>query len=226
MSTRRRGLALRTMSWVVTTVALAALVRMSAVEPYRIPSNSMEPALLEGDYVVVDKASMGLRFLESRLQPYPTRALRSGDVIVFTSPDDPETAYIKRVTGIPGDTLEMRNGVLLRNARLQREGYARRSPDKVSDATDFLWQRRYLLPTEDRASYLPTSANWGPIVVPRNSYFVLGDNRGKSFDSRHWGFVPFSRIRGRALFIYGSLGGRSAGDSSQRLRWARIGMRL
>src|SRR5260221_12746482 len=113
MSTRRRGLALRTMSWVVTTVALAALVRMSAVEPYRIPSNSIEPALLEGDYVVVDKASMGLRFLESRLQPCPTRALLSADVIVFTSPHDPATAYIKQVTAIPGETSERRNAAML-----------------------------------------------------------------------------------------------------------------
>src|SRR5258708_14235792 len=152
MSTRRRGLALRTMFWVVTTVALAPLVRRSAVEPYRIPSNSMEHALLEGDYVVVDKASMGLRFLESRLQPYPTRALRSGDEIVFTSPDDPETAYIKRFTGLPGDTLDMRNGVLLRNARLQRKGYVHRSPDKVSDATYLSLQRRYLLPPDDLES--------------------------------------------------------------------------
>ena len=154
-----------------------------------------------------------------------------GDVIVFLPPQDLTKNFVKRLVGVPGDTLEMRDGVLYRDGQALHEGYVTRTdPDIDPSTVEFGWQRDYLVRTaEARSGYHPSRNNWGPLVVPEGNYFVLGDNRDNSLDSRYWGFVPDSLVRGRPMFVYYSY---RADDSDRPLpfitdiRWGRIGTRI
>ena len=158
------------------------------------------------------------------------RQPRHGDVIVFQWPEDPTKDFVKRLVGAPGDTLEMRDGVLVRNGQRVTEGYVEHTdPDMDPAPEDFRWQRDYLLRTASGlAAYHPSRNNWGPIVVPKDEYFVLGDNRDNSLDSRYWEFVPDSLIRGRPMFVYYSYDPDSLDRMSwlTRIRWTRIGERV
>jgi signal peptidase I len=121
----------------------------------------------------------------------------------------------------------MENGVLLRNGLPQQERYATHSePNSDPAADEFHWQRNYLVrPAMARPSYRPSRNNWGPIVVPAGNYFVLGDNRDNSLDSRYWGFVPDSMVRGRPMIVYFSYAPDSTAtlDWLSRIRWHRLG---
>ncbi|HEU5183734.1 MAG TPA: signal peptidase I, partial [Gemmatimonadaceae bacterium] len=155
------------------------------------------------------------------------RAPRRGEVVVFQYPEDLSKNFVKRLVGLPGDTLAMRDGVLLVNGEPQAEGYVSHSDygaDQVAEA--FRWQRNYLVRTaEASAGFHPSRNNWGPIVVPERKYFMLGDNRDNSLDSRYWGFVPDSLIRGRPMFVYYSYAPDTAHGFAwlTRIRWSRIG---
>jgi len=150
-----------------------------------------------------------------------------GDIVVFDSRTQEGVKVVKRLVGMPGDTLEMRVGVLQRNGRAEAEPYIQRV-DSASDPADPEmrgWQLSYLLPEVDRESYRPSRDNWGPIVVPAGQYFVMGDNRDNSYDSRYWGFVDRRVIRGRPLFVYYSFDRESwrALPFLTAIRWGRIG---
>jgi signal peptidase I len=132
---------------------------------------------------------------------------------------------------VPGDTLSMTDGTLFLNGAPQVERYVvHNDPDATTSEEDFRWQRDYLVSTAEAAhgGYHPSRNNWGPLIVPAKSYFVLGDNRDNSLDSRYWGFVPDSLVRGRPIFVYYSY----APDATRRfawlsrIRWQRLGERI
>jgi signal peptidase I len=206
-------------------------VRAFFVEAFKIPSGSMERTLLPGDFLLVDKLAYGAEvpFTSLRIPGY--RTPQRGDIIVFQYPLDETTTYVKRLVGLPGDTLSMREGVLVRNSVALAEPYVVHSdPDLDPGNDEFGWQRHYLVRTAEAAGFgdHPTRNNWGPLIVPPGEYFALGDNRDNSADSRYWGFVPAGNVRGRPLVVYYSY----APDSADRapwltsVRWGRIGERV
>jgi signal peptidase I len=224
---------------IVIVVFLA--FRAFIAEAYRIPSGSMIPTLLVGDWLFVNKMTYGahIPFTDSRLPGYRTPT--KGDVVVFVSPyqadngDDPTPTLVKRLVGSSGDTLYMRHAVLYVNgvesdrpaSAIDPSRQVPAQPD-YPDPEHFGWQKRYAL-TSSRfgaAPAEPTHDNWGPIVVPANHFFMMGDNRYDSKDSRYWGFVPRENVRGRPMFVYYSY---NADDSDRPLpfitdiRWSRLG---
>jgi signal peptidase I len=206
------------------------VVRAFFVEAFKIPSGSMERTLLVGDFLLVNKLLYGAEVPFTGQQLPAVRPPRRGEVVVFQFPEDPSKNFVKRLVGMPGDTLSMRGGVLFLNGDPQPEAYVSHSdPGGDSQAEDFRWQRNYLLRTaEASAAFHPSRNNWGPLVVPDRKYFVLGDNRDNSLDSRYWGFVPDSLIRGRPMFVYYSYAPDTAHALAwlTRIRWSRIGERI
>lgn len=211
-------------------IAAFLVVRAFLVEAFKIPSGSMENTLLVGDFLLVNKFVYGaeIPFTGKRLPAL--RQPRFGDVVIFQWPHDPSRSMVKRLVGEPGDTLAMRDGRLLRNGVRVEEPYVRHEDSAMdSGAEEFRWQREYLVRTaQATVGYSPSRNNWGPIVVPPRSYFVLGDNRDNSLDSRYWGFVPDTLIRGTPLIVYYSFQPDSSTGGSwlSRVRWHRIGSRV
>ncbi len=195
---------------------LALFLMTFTVQPIRIPSSSMEPTLLVGDFLLMDKqldAPGTTRLL-------PPSAIARGDIVVFHDPiDDPAIHLVKRVIGLPGDRLHLHNGVVFLNGEPLREPYAihrAAAPDAYRD--DFP-----SLHTMDAT----VNPNWwirlrnlvheGEITVPPNAYFVMGDNRNNSEDSRYWGFVPQSAVVGKPLVIYFSFRQPGTDESEDRI---------
>ncbi|HUF28538.1 MAG TPA: signal peptidase I [Gemmatimonadaceae bacterium] len=225
---------------IIGAILIFLVVRTFLVEAYRIPSGSMIPTLLVGDWLFVNKLIYGpnIPFTSINLPGYaePGR----GEVAVFVSPRqadqpwDPTPTLVKRIAGAPGDTLYMRSGELFANGVVQRPvPGTERNPRLNGDVADplMLWQRQYAL-SESRfgpAPERPTLDDWGPIVIPDERYFMLGDNRHQSKDSRYWGLVPRENFRGRPIFVYYSY----QAEQSDRplpfltdIRWGRIGHRI
>jgi signal peptidase I len=174
--------ALQYVAIVAGAVLVALAIQSWLVKPYRIPSESMVPTLRPGDRVLVDRVSYHLRDPER------------GDVIVFHYPEDPEVVFIKRVVGVPGDVLEVRSGRLYVNGKKAAEPYVRRTGGRVD-------------PTVAQAAVAGSTMHdpWSlaePFRVPAASYFVMGDNRTDSDDSRDWGTVPRGAIVGEGLATY------------------------
>lgn len=228
----RRSLSTGRWAWewtksILVAFALFLVIRKFLVEAFRIPTGSMEETLLVGDFLLVNKAVYGSRIplTTFRLPAFgqPSR----GDIIVFVPPHDPGKNYVKRVLGVPGDTVQMRNKQLVINGRPQTEPYTRHNDPNDTYASQMHWQCNYALKTESRACR-PMRDNWGPLVVPQDRYLVLGDNRDDSEDSRYWGFVERDAIRGRPLFIYYSFdpGPLRPLPWLTQIRWARIGNTL
>ncbi len=208
-------------------LVLFLIIRTFLIEAFQIPSGSMERTLLAGDFLFVNKAVYGAQIPGTKARLPGFESPRRGDVIVFAYPKNPELNYVKRVIGVPGDTVEMRGGQVRVNGDALVEPYVQRV-DAAHDIYDpeFKWQRRYLLGGPGTArSYHPTRDTWGPLVVPRAKYFVLGDNRDNSADSRYWGFVDGQAVKGRPLVVYFSYD-REAHDALPWLtdiRWRRLG---
>lgn len=212
---------------ILIAFVLFLVIRTFLVEAFRIPTGSMEKTLLVGDFLLVNKAVYGAQLpgTSARLPAFEEPA--RGDVVVFTPPHEPDKNYVKRLIGMPGDTLEMRDKVLYINGEAQVEPYVQHSDTFGMDVflQDMLWQRRYLAPGVNPEEYRPTRDNWGPIVVPEGHYFMLGDNRDDSEDSRYWGYVDKSAIKGRPLFIYYSFDTNAMRPFPwiTQIRWGRIG---
>lgn len=206
------------------------LVRAFLVEAFKIPSGSMEGTLLVGDFLLVNKLLYGAEIPFTNAQLPAVRAPERGDVIVFQYPADLSKNFVKRLVGLPGDTLAMRDGVLYLDGRPQNERYVSHSEPGVDPvAEDFRWQRNYLVRTaEASGGFHPSRNNWGPLVVPERNFFVLGDNRDNSLDSRYWGFVADSLLRGRPMFVYYSYAPEASDDLAwlTRIRWSRLGERI
>jgi signal peptidase I len=226
---------------IVGALAIFLVLRAFLVEAYRIPSGSMIPTLLVGDWLFVNKAIYGAHvpFSHASLPAY--REPRRGDVVVFVSPfqadedslgHDPTPTLVKRLVGTPGDTLYMRNAILYVNGIAQRQGFGTTptTNPELANSVDplFGWQKKVGLKASrfGPAPAQPTHDNWGPFVVPPGRLFMMGDSRYNSKDSRYWGFVPRENVRGKPLFVYYSY---NADDSDRPLpmltdiRWSRIG---
>jgi signal peptidase I len=172
----------------------------SVAGAFRLPSDSMSPTYQAGDYLLV-----------SPLRRVPRR----NEVVVYNAPGG---RFVKRVVGVPGDTIAMRKATLVLNGQVVPEPYE--SHEAYDPATgEFEWQRRFLVPGIAPASYRPSLHSWGPLVIPFGQYFILGDNRNNSLDSRYIGFVPRDSITARPIIIYFSW------DSASRaVRWQRLGI--
>jgi signal peptidase I len=213
------------------------VLRTFFIEAFRIPSGSMVPAMLVGDWLFVNKLRYGphLPFTSINLPGYadPQR----NDIVVFESPvqvdqpDDPTPTLVKRLKAMPGDTVYMRNGVFHVNGTPDPQtGDELQNPVGDPDETSalFAWQQQYHVVGSrfGEPPAQPTHDNWGPLRVPDGHFFMLGDNRYNSKDSRYWGPVPRANIRGRPLFVYYSW---NADDSDRVLpfltdiRWGRLG---
>jgi signal peptidase I len=214
----------------VVSVLLFFFLRTFFVEAFKIPSGSMERTLLVGDFLLVNKLAYGAEVPFTHRRLPKLRDPQHGDVIVFEWPEDPTKNFVKRLVGLPGDTLEMREGRLIRNSSVLRESYVLHTEPDVDPAPeDFRWQRDYLVKTAAASvGYHPSRNNWGPLVVPRGNYFVLGDNRDNSLDSRYWGFVPDSLVKGRPFVIYYSYAPDTIDAFAwlTRIRWQRVGERV
>jgi signal peptidase I len=192
----------------LTIIVVAVFIVTFSVQPFRIPSGSMEPTLLIGDFLLVDKQSPGDdAFL-------PSASIHRGDVIVFHFPVDPTIHLVKRVVGIPGDHIRLRGGHVLVNGLSLTEPYAIYRPAGRDNFRDNFPRLQSADPEIDSRWWVRMRKliDNGELIVPDGNYFVLGDNRNDSEDSRYWGFVPAENIVGRPLLVYFSLRQGPDGD--------------
>jgi signal peptidase I len=174
---------------IIVAVILALFIRTFAVQAFKIPTGSMEPNLLVGDHLLVNKFVFSPTATAAGRLLLPVREIRRGDIIVFKFPEEPERDFIKRAIGLPGDTIELRQRQVFVNGRKLDEPHA-----------------HYLFPqgeTDEPGGY-DVRQRYGPVTVPADHYFMMGDNRDNSQDSRYWGFLPRHYVKGRALMIYWS----------------------
>ncbi len=213
---------------IVVALVVWFFLRTFLVEAFRIPSGSMENTLLIGDFLFVNKALYGAEvpLIHARLPA--VREPQRDDILVFDSVEEEGLKVVKRLIGMPGDTLSMEAGQLFRNGQRVDEPYvvhgdARRSEDPIQRAKMREWQMPHLA-LRDTASYQPDLQDWGPIVVPADSFFMMGDNRDSSYDGRYWGFLPRSNVRGRPLVVYFSYDQNSWKSLPfvTAVRWGRI----
>jgi signal peptidase I len=203
---------------------VALFIRQFIVEAFKIPSGSMIPTLTIGDHLLVNKFLYGPRipFTDSRF--FWGAEPKRGDIIVFKFPEDESKNFIKRIVGVPGDKIEIRKGILRINDMPVPITAVREGADVKDPATSWgkprifeeqlggiMHQIQYL---RDQSDY-----DFGPLLVPKESVFVMGDNRDNSQDSRVWKFVKYEKILGKALIIYWSWDG----NDGRWLRWERIG---
>ncbi|MDE1178077.1 MAG: signal peptidase I [Edaphobacter sp.] len=200
----RHGLlpAIQTLTIIIT---VAVFIVTFNVQPFRIPSGSMEPTLLIGDFLLVDKQVTATAEDSSALLPSP--AIHRGDVIVFHFPMNPEMHLVKRVVGLPGDHLRLRGGHVQIDGKPIDEPYAVYRPAAHDNFRDNFPRMESADPEIDSRWWMRMRklVDDGELIVPAGNYFVLGDNRNDSEDSRYWGFVPEDSIVGRPLLIYFSL---------------------
>ena len=189
---------------IIIAVLIALFVRSFIVQAFKIPSSSMEPTLLVGDYLLVNKFLYGLRipFTDKKILSF--KKPQRGDIIVFIFPKDRSKDFIKRVIGQEGEKVSIVQNKIYINDQLVEDPWGRFS-DKNA------WSR-----------YLPSMESFGPVVVPKDSLFVLGDNRDNSQDSRFWGFVHLDEVKGKAFIIYFSLEWY-AKQVLDKVRWVRLG---
>jgi signal peptidase I len=195
---------------IVIAVILALFIRTWVVQAFKIPTGSMENNLLVGDHLLVNKFALGPTKAALERAVLPVRSVQRGDVIVFKYPQEPERDFIKRVIGLPGETLEWRRKRIYINGTLL-------------DETPYHLQFLSPPPPEGVVSYDPKD-NYGPVTIPPDHYFVMGDNRDNSADSRVWNFLPASYVKGKALMIYWSYDPDARGLLSflTATRWNRL----
>jgi signal peptidase I len=185
---------------IVTALLLALLIRAYVVQAFKIPSGSMIPTLLIGDHILVNKFIYGSKIPFSDKRIMVIKKPQNGDIIVFKYPEDPDRDFIKRVIAVEGDVIEAKNKIIYVNSKPISEPYAQHTDNSI---------RLFGMEPRD---------NFGPLIVPKNKYFVMGDNRDQSYDSRYWGYVDGKDIKGKALILYWSW------DSKNNwVRFKRIG---
>jgi signal peptidase I len=173
---------------IIIAVILALFIRTWVVQAFKIPTGSMENNLLVGDHLLVDKFAFAPTLSDFERKFLPISQIKRGDVIVFKYPQEPDRDFIKRVIGLPGETLEVKRKVVYINGKALTEPYV-----------------HFIRPlSPERAESLDVREDFGPLTVPAGHYFMMGDNRDNSADSRFWGVLPADYIKGRALMIYWS----------------------
>lgn len=197
------------------------ILRSFLVEPFRIPSGSMKPTLLEGDFILVNKYTYGLRLPLIGKKVLSLNEPKQGDILVFRYPNNPNVDFIKRVIGVPGDKIGYNNKTIFVNGRPLAQTLLGTTQDKdMFGQTYSVKHFREAMSTLEHSIYVhPThSEALEEVTVPEGSYFVMGDNRDNSDDSRVWGFVPEGLILGKAFFIWMSWDGHN-----KDVRWSRMG---
>jgi len=185
---------------IIIAILIAVVVRTFIVQAYKIPSRSMLPTLLVGDHLLVNKFIYGVKVPFLRNTIIPVTNPQRGDIVVFIYPNDRSKDFIKRVIGVSGDKIEIKNKIIFINGKQYSDAYG-------------IYNDNITYP----ASMQPRD-NYGPVTVPNGSLFVMGDNRDESLDSRFWGFVDLKDVEGKAFIIYFSLN-----YEEKNLRWQRLG---
>ncbi len=188
---------------ILFALLLALVIRAFVVQAFKIPSGSMEPTLLVGDYLLVNKFIYGIRIPYTDTHLFMFDKPQRGDVIVFIYPVDPSKDFIKRVIGAEGEKVQIIDSKIYINDQ--------RIPDPWGH-----FKKRV------PAWFLQEVENYGPVIVPKDSLFVMGDNRDNSEDSRFWGFLPLDDVLGKAFIIYFSWDHLTE-DLGDKVRWSRIG---
>ena len=197
---RKKGKLRENIEAIIIAVILALFIRTFVVQAFKIPSGSMKPTLQIGDHILVNKFIYGVKLPYVRTTIIPLGEPERGDIIVFKYPEEPDKDFIKRVIGVPGDTVQIQDKQVFVNGKPFHHEYGMHTDSNVIPG---------------RVNHRD---NFGPATVPEDGYFVMGDNRDNSYDSRFWGFVKESAIKGEAFIIYWSW------DSEDfDVRWGRIG---
>lgn len=197
---------------------IVLLLRSFLVEPFRIPSGSLEPTLLVGDFVAVNKFIYGLRLPVWEKQIMPISHPKTGQITVFRWPPDPSYDYIKRVIGVPGDRISYHNKTLTINGKEATRTFVEYTIDESSGKAVAKYKENLDGVVHDIFIRADVPSVDFEIVVPEENYFMMGDNRDDSADSRYWGFVPDSYLRGKAFLVW-----MSWNSKTDTLRWSKIG---
>ncbi|MDQ3169580.1 MAG: signal peptidase I [Acidobacteriota bacterium] len=192
---------------ILIAVILALFARTFIVQAFKIPTGSMEPNLLVGDHLLVNKFVTAPTMFGIEKMLLPTRDVRRGDIIVFKFPEEPERDFIKRVVALPGETIELRNKKVHINGQPVDDAAAHFMYPPSADGESKPWDLR---------------ETFGPLTVPDGHLFMMGDNRDNSQDSRFWGPLPISYVKGRALLIYWSFASDASGNPFAATRWERL----
>jgi len=188
---------------IVIAILIALFIRTFIVQAFDIPSGSMKSTLLPGDYILVNKFIYGIRIPFVGARMFSFKEPKRGDVIVFIFPKDPSKDFIKRVIGVQGETVQIINGKI----------YINNMP--ITDPWGYFDKK-------EPPGFIESVENFGPVVVPDRSLFVMGDNRNNSEDSRFWGVLPLDNVLGKAFIIYFSWNS-TAENLTDKVRWSRIG---
>ena len=204
---------------------IVLILRSFIVEPFRIPSASMMPTLLIGDFILVNKYDYGIRLPVINKLVIANKTPERGDIVVFRYPEDPSIPFIKRVVGIPGDHLEYRNKTIYINGLKQEQvslgEYKGVGAGVIEDGDLWLKENFDDNTHEVLIAESGRSGRGFEVTVPEGKYFVMGDNRDNSRDSRYWGFVPDENLIGRAFYIW--MNWDSKKDVIHWIGWSRIG---
>jgi len=185
---------------IIIAILIALFIRTFIICAYKIPSRSMVPTLLVGDHILVNKFMYGVKIPLLRKTIIPVSDPKRGDIVVFIFPKDRSKDFIKRVIGVSGDKIEIKNKKIFINDKEYKDSYGIYSDNIIYPAS------------------IQTRDNFGPVTVPGKSIFVMGDNRDESLDSRFWGFVNLKDVEGKAFIIYWSWN-----REDRNLRWQRLG---
>ena len=201
------------------------LLRSFLFEPFRIPTGSLEPTLLAGDFILVNKFDYGIRLPVAHTKIIPRGDLKRGDIIVFRYPPNPSVDYIKRLIGLPGDRISYIDKVLYVNGKKIPQQFEKNAVDYGDDGLSWNVEQKQedFFGVKHSIYQIPTRPDddFKDLVVPAGMYFAMGDNRDDSADSRYWGFVPDKNIIGKASVIWMSWDSRA--DLMHKIRWNRIG---
>lgn len=201
---------------------LVVVIRSFLFEPFMVPTGSLEPTVLPGDFLLVNKFTYGLRIPLVRHKFYQNNEPQRGDIVVFKYPPNPDINYVKRVVGVPGDRISYINKVLTINGVIAKQDNASVYPASLQEPgiseklEDLSGVNHDILVNRNRPAY-----DFRDLVVPKGYYFMMGDNRDDSLDSRYWGFVPERDLVGKATYIW-----LSKIPGTWTFRWSRVGTDL
>lgn len=204
MGNRKKRIVKEYVEPIIVAILIALFIRTFIVQAFKIPSSSMEPTLLVGDHLLVNKFIYGIKIPFINTKYFQLKKPKRGDIVVFVYPKDRTKDFIKRVIATEGEKVEVLRNKIYINDRL------------IDDPWGHYDERG------QSAKYLHSMDRFGPVVVPKGSLFVLGDNRDNSQDSRFWGYVNVNEVKGKALIIYFSWN-QYAQDLLGKIRWVRFG---